>query len=317
MTALGPGWARGGGAPFRACPGGRGGGAPDNQESREPISLMRWALRAELSLRQVVVLGRADGVGERQHFDEHHAIDGVDVVHIHVAGMSFERVVEVLVNERQHVRLLHGHHVVGVDRFGRVDAAQFFVEGERLFGGGELVAGHLVEAAFEVSLEGKPHCQGEKVAESERGLVERTTEGGRHSFGDGRLRGLEAGERLVQFVARDLVFLSEIRFDLAEHTSRYARVQRHRSNRSTPYPHLGQRSTSDGRTPNVEGPDRADRARLFFAWAPPSALAACRSSGARLSLLVDGLIAHRRWLSLPAARALFYPRAPCRGNEMG
>src|SRR5215471_1195842 len=33
-----PGWVGGGGAPFRACPGGRGGGAPDNQEIKETIS---------------------------------------------------------------------------------------------------------------------------------------------------------------------------------------------------------------------------------------------------------------------------------------
>jgi|GEM_PF-3573871 len=136
---------------------------------------------AELALRQVVVIGRAHGVRQREHLDEHHAVNGVDIVDIDIAGVRFEGVVEVLVDEEEEVGLLHRDDVVGVDRLRRVDATELLVERQRLLGGIHLVLVDLVQATFEVSLEREPDGQRQKVAESQRGLVERLAQRRRHT----------------------------------------------------------------------------------------------------------------------------------------
>jgi hypothetical protein len=73
-------------------------------------------------------------VREGERHDEDGAVDLVHVVDVDVARVGIgrlERRVDVLVDEREDAGLLDGHHVVGVERLGRVRGAQLLFERER------------------------------------------------------------------------------------------------------------------------------------------------------------------------------------------
>src|SRR5258708_15711762 len=180
---------------------------------------------------------RPNGLRKREHFDEDDSVDRVHVVDIDFARVRFERVVEMLVHEREKIGLLHRDDVVRVDRLGGIDAPQLFVERERLLGRNELFLGDFGEAALEVSLEREPNGERQEVAERQRRFVDGPAERASHALGDRRLRRFEASERAVESVARDLVLVSEIALDLAEDSRRNASVLRHRSYGSAPNPH--------------------------------------------------------------------------------
>ncbi len=72
-------------------------------------------LGEELGFRDRVAFGLSHRIGQREDFDQHHAVHRVHVVHVDLLGVGVQGRVDVLVDVRQHVRLLHGDHVVTVE----------------------------------------------------------------------------------------------------------------------------------------------------------------------------------------------------------
>ena len=161
----------------------------------------------------------------------------MDVVHVDLLGVSVERRVDVLVDEGEHVRLLHRDHVVGIEGFGRVGAAELFVQRQELDGRADLLVRDGVEVLAVGALEGEPDGERQEVAERERRLVERLTE----RFGEvrcqRRLRALEALERFIELCARAFVVVRESFAHAFERPRRDERVGWNRSNGRASDPH--------------------------------------------------------------------------------
>ena len=79
------------------------------------------------------------------------------VVYVYFLRVGVEGRVDVLVDVGEHMRLLHGDHVVAVEGFGRIRAAQLFVEREQLVRGLQLLFLHFVDVRAMRALEGEPH----------------------------------------------------------------------------------------------------------------------------------------------------------------
>lgn len=166
-------------------------------------------LSEELGFGDGVAVGAADGVGKGENFDENHAVNGVDVVDVDLLGVGLEGGVDVLVDEGEDVRLLHGDHVVGIDGLRGIGAPELLVEAQELARRADLLLRHGVEVLALRALEREPHGEREEVAEGERRLVERLTEHFGEVRGEGRLRALEALEGFVELSAGFFVVLRE------------------------------------------------------------------------------------------------------------
>jgi len=160
----------------------------------------------------------------------------VHVVHVDLLGVRFERGVDVLVDEGENVRLLHRHHVVRIEGFGRIAAAKLLVQAQKLARRADLLFRHGVEVLAVGALEREPHGEREEITERERRLVERLPEHLREVRGEGRLRTLEALERLVELGARLFVVLRETLTHALERVGRDRGVGGHGANGRTSNP---------------------------------------------------------------------------------
>ena len=194
-------------------------------------------LSEQFRLRDRVTIRAPNRVREREDFDEHETVHRVHVVHVDLLCVRVERRVDVFVNEREHVGLLHGDHVVGVQGLGRVGASELLVERQELDGRSDLLFGDGVEVLAVRAFEGKPHREREKVAEGERGFVERLTERFGKMRSERRLRALETFERFIELSARAVVVVGESFSNAFERSRRHRRVRWNRSNGRTSDPH--------------------------------------------------------------------------------
>ena len=161
----------------------------------------------------------------------------MNVVHVDLLGVSVERCVDVLVNEGQDVRLLHGNHVVGIERFGGIRAPELFVQRQKLDRRPDLLVGDGVEVLALGAFEGEPHRQSQEVAERQGSLIERLAERLREVRGKRGLRTLEALERLIELSAGSLVVVGKALSYAFERPRRDRSVRWNWSNGRTSDPH--------------------------------------------------------------------------------
>jgi hypothetical protein len=135
------------------------------------------------------------------------------------------------------VRLLHRDHVVTVERFRGIGASQLFIQGQQLLGGYQLVLGRFVHVRSVGAIEREPNGERQKVAERERGFVERPTQSLCHVAGERRLGTFETLEGVIELGARLFVVVSQLIPYRLERLLRYGRIRGDWANGRTTNPH--------------------------------------------------------------------------------